>query len=72
MAAAEKLEQLIEEIAEATRTSVIGVGAKATVAVKLAEAHAWLNADAKPPGPRAARTGAEPKEKEAVAGMTLS
>jgi hypothetical protein len=35
---------LIEEIAESTRGSAIGVGAKATVAIRLAEAYAWLTA----------------------------
>ena len=44
MPATDKLLTLIEEIAESTRASTIGVGAKATVAVRLAEAHAWLTA----------------------------
>ena len=44
MPATDKLLLLIEEIAESTRASTIGVGAKATVAVRLAEAHAWLTA----------------------------
>ena len=44
MPATDKLLLLIEEIAESTRGSTIGVGAKATVAVRLAEAHAWLTA----------------------------
>ena len=52
MSASDRLEQLIEEIAEATRRSTIGVGAKATVAVRLAEAHAWLAEPLKPHAPR--------------------
>ena len=44
MPATDKLLTLIEEIAESTRASTIGVGANATVAVRLAEAHAWLTA----------------------------
>ena len=44
MPATDKLLTLIEEIAESTRASTIGVGAKATVALRLAEAHAWLTA----------------------------
>jgi hypothetical protein len=39
---------LIEEIAESTRGSAIGVGAKATVAIRLAEAYAWLTARTRP------------------------
>jgi len=44
MPATDKLALLIEEIAGSTRSSTIGVGAKATVAVRQAEAHAWLTA----------------------------
>ena len=44
MPATDKLPLLIEDIAESTRSSTIGLGAKATVAVRLAEAHAWLTA----------------------------
>jgi hypothetical protein len=48
MPATDKLLTLTQEIAESTRASTMGVGVKATVAVRLAEAHAWLTARARP------------------------